>query len=47
LVDGKAKLDTEKSAEKVAVEQDRVPEAKVETKTEARTCLWRPPNRIV
>jgi hypothetical protein len=47
LVDGKAKLDTEKSAEKVAVEQDRVPEVKVETKTEARTCLWRPPNRII
>jgi hypothetical protein len=34
---GEAKPDAEKSPEEVVVEQDRVLEAKVETRTEART----------
>jgi hypothetical protein len=42
-----AKPDAEKSLEEVAAEQDRVPEAKIETKIEAGTCLQWPPNRIV
>jgi hypothetical protein len=37
----------EKSPEEVVVEQDRVPEAKAETKTEARTSSWWSPNRTV
>jgi hypothetical protein len=37
LANGKAKPDAEKSSEEVAVEKDRVLEAKVETKIEART----------
>jgi hypothetical protein len=31
----------------VAAEQDRVPEAKIETKIEAETCSQWPPNRTV
>jgi hypothetical protein len=34
---GEAKPDAERKLEEVAVEQDKVPEVKVETKTEART----------
>jgi hypothetical protein len=34
---GEAKPDAERKSEEVAVEQDKVPEVKVETKTEART----------
>jgi hypothetical protein len=34
---GEANPDAERKLEEVAVEQDKVPEVKVETKTEART----------
>jgi hypothetical protein len=39
-----AKPDVEKSSEEVATEQDRVSEAKAETKIEAGTSSWWPPN---
>jgi hypothetical protein len=42
-----AKPDAEKSLEEVAAEQDRVPEAKIETKIESETCSQWPPNRTV
>jgi hypothetical protein len=45
--DGEAKPDAEKSSEEVAVEQDRVPEAKAETRTEVETSSWRSPNQTV
>jgi hypothetical protein len=41
------KPDTEKSTEEVAAEQNRVPEAKAETKIEAGTRSRRLPSRIV
>jgi hypothetical protein len=37
LANGEAKPDVEKSPEEVATEQDRVPEAKAETRIEVRT----------
>jgi hypothetical protein len=43
----KVNPDTEKGPKKVAVEQNRVPEAKVENRTEAGTSLRQPPNQIV
>jgi hypothetical protein len=45
--DDEAKPDVEKSPEEVTTEQDRVPEVKAETKTEARTSSRWPPNRTV
>jgi hypothetical protein len=47
LANGKAKPDAEKSPKEVAAEEDRVPEAKVETKTEAGATSQQPPNQIV
>jgi hypothetical protein len=44
---GEAKPDTKKSPEEVAVVQDRVPEAKIETKTEAGTSSRLLPNWTV
>jgi hypothetical protein len=38
------KPDAEKGLEEVATEEDRVPEVKVETKTEDGTSSRRPPN---
>jgi hypothetical protein len=43
----KAKPDTEKSLEEVAVEQNKVPEMKAETRTKVKTSSRRPPNRSV
>jgi hypothetical protein len=45
--DDEAKLDAKKSPGEVAAEQDRVLEVKAETKTEARTSSWWPPNQTV
>jgi hypothetical protein len=45
--DDEAKPDVENSPEEVTTEQDRVPEVKAETKTEARTSSRWPPNRTV
>jgi hypothetical protein len=45
LADGKAKPDMEKFLEEVAVEKNRVPEAKAETRTGARTSSRWPPNQ--
>jgi hypothetical protein len=42
---GEAKPDTEKSLEEVAAEQNRVLEAKAETRIEAGTSSRRPPNQ--
>jgi hypothetical protein len=47
LANGEAKPDAEKSPKEVAAEEDRVPEAKVETKTEAGASSRQPPNQIV
>jgi hypothetical protein len=44
---GEVKPNVERNSEGVAVEQDRVPEVKAETKTEARTCSRWPPNWTV
>jgi hypothetical protein len=44
LANDEAKPNTEKSPEEVAAEQDKVPEAKEETRTEAGTSLQQPPN---
>jgi hypothetical protein len=37
----------EKSLEQVIVEQNKVPKVKAETRTEAGTSSWWPPNRTV
>jgi hypothetical protein len=47
LIDSKANPDTEKILEEVAAEQNRVLEAKAETRTGAGTSSWWPPNRTV
>jgi hypothetical protein len=47
LANGEAKTDMEKSPEEVAAEQNRVLEAKAETRIEAGTGSRRPPNQTV
>jgi hypothetical protein len=47
LANREAKPDAERNSEGVAAEQDRVPEAKKETKTESGASSRWPPNRIV
>jgi hypothetical protein len=47
LANDEAKHDAEKSPEEVVAEQDRVPKVKAETKIEAGTSSWQPPNRTV